>query len=296
MVLDDKTIIFCNFVISGCIASVLGLYQIRQKTYEGFGFWVAGTLALSIGYLVFISRVFFSEYASILFTNAVFTLGTALRLDGGMRFVRGAKLPKFYYLAAMLQLGISFYLMENSPLRHLFGLLIISGFSAATGVVFLDAKNNGRLFFSRALGFAALLWTLLLLTRNLLLQGSPPVDPLASDFHQLFYFSASLGLEAFISVMFLLLNSHRIESELNEANSKLGLTLEELKESVSRIKILSGLLPICSHCKRIRDEESGGWRQLENYISSRSQAQFSHGVCPECAKVHYGEYMEDPGN
>jgi hypothetical protein len=59
---------------------------------------------------------------------------------------------------------------------------------------------------------------------------------------------------------------------------------------------LSGLLPICSHCKRIRDEESGGWRQLENYISSRSQAQFSHGVCPECAKVHYGEYMEDPGN
>jgi hypothetical protein len=51
----------------------------------------------------------------------------------------------------------------------------------------------------------------------------------------------------------------------------------------SQIQTLSGLLPICSWCKKIRDDQ-GYWKQLENYIESRSGATFSHGVCPECAK------------
>jgi hypothetical protein len=51
----------------------------------------------------------------------------------------------------------------------------------------------------------------------------------------------------------------------------------------SQIQTLSGLLPICSWCKKIRDDQ-GYWKQLESYIESRSGATFSHGVCPECAK------------
>ena len=53
-----------------------------------------------------------------------------------------------------------------------------------------------------------------------------------------------------------------------------------------RVKTLEGLLPICSFCKRIRDEQND-WKQLETYISKRSKAQFSHSVCPECMKEHY---------
>jgi hypothetical protein len=54
------------------------------------------------------------------------------------------------------------------------------------------------------------------------------------------------------------------------------------------IRVLQGLLPICSFCKRIRDE-SGAWQPLETYITGHSEAVFSHSLCEECAKIHYPE-------
>ena len=66
----------------------------------------------------------------------------------------------------------------------------------------------------------------------------------------------------------------------------------ELQEATEKIKILRGFLPICSHCKKIRDDE-GYWQQLEKYISEHSEAQFSHGICPSCAKEHYSELLPE---
>jgi PAS domain S-box-containing protein len=60
----------------------------------------------------------------------------------------------------------------------------------------------------------------------------------------------------------------------------------ELREALSKIRTLSGLLPICSSCKKIRNDE-GYWEQIEIYISDRSEADFSHGMCPDCAKKLY---------
>ncbi|MGI8432368.1 MAG: hypothetical protein ACR2MW_08785 [Chthoniobacterales bacterium] len=54
-----------------------------------------------------------------------------------------------------------------------------------------------------------------------------------------------------------------------------------------QVKQLEGLIPICAHCKRILDEEKH-WTRLETYIVEHSAAEFTHGVCPECARVHYG--------
>ncbi|MCB9769627.1 MAG: response regulator [Candidatus Omnitrophica bacterium] len=60
----------------------------------------------------------------------------------------------------------------------------------------------------------------------------------------------------------------------------------ELQQALSHIKTLSGLLPICAHCKKIRDDQ-GYWTQLEQYIHENSDASFSHSICPECAKEHF---------
>jgi hypothetical protein len=57
---------------------------------------------------------------------------------------------------------------------------------------------------------------------------------------------------------------------------------QELTQSQATVRILSGLLPICSWCKRIRNE-AGAWEQLETYIHNHSQAEFTHGMCQECA-------------
>ena len=62
--------------------------------------------------------------------------------------------------------------------------------------------------------------------------------------------------------------------------------IRELQKAFSEVKQLSGLLPICSYCKKIRDDK-GYWNQIESYIHEHSEAQFSHGICQECAKIHY---------
>ncbi|SHK22187.1 PAS domain S-box-containing protein [Desulfatibacillum alkenivorans DSM 16219] len=64
--------------------------------------------------------------------------------------------------------------------------------------------------------------------------------------------------------------------------------IQELRQTLDQVKTLSGLLPICSFCKKIRNDE-GSWDKLESYIQKHSEATFSHGVCKECAKIHYPE-------
>lgn len=68
--------------------------------------------------------------------------------------------------------------------------------------------------------------------------------------------------------------------------------IQELREALSHVKTLSGLLPICASCKKIRDDK-GYWNQLESYIASHSQAEFSHGICPECAKKLYPKFYQN---
>lgn len=64
--------------------------------------------------------------------------------------------------------------------------------------------------------------------------------------------------------------------------------IRDLKEALDNIKKLSGLLPICAHCKNIRDDK-GYWNQIETYIESHSDAMFSHGLCPQCGEELYGD-------
>ncbi len=65
--------------------------------------------------------------------------------------------------------------------------------------------------------------------------------------------------------------------------------IAELKGALTQVKKLQGLLPICSHCKSIRDDK-GYWSRIEAYIQKHSEAQFSHGICPECAKKYYPDF------
>jgi len=67
-------------------------------------------------------------------------------------------------------------------------------------------------------------------------------------------------------------------------------TARQTRELSRELKLLQGILPICMFCKRIRDEQKE-WQQLESYICAHSEADFSHGLCPECAQKHYGDVL-----
>jgi len=67
--------------------------------------------------------------------------------------------------------------------------------------------------------------------------------------------------------------------------------IRELQDALANIKTLRGLLPICSYCKKIRDDK-GYWNRIESYIQDHSGAEFTHGMCPECLKKHYPDLVD----
>jgi hypothetical protein len=83
-----------------------------------------------------------------------------------------------------------------------------------------------------------------------------------------------------------------------ESNEKaLKVKITQLEKALSHISKLEGILPICANCKKIRLEGSDpagieNWIAIENYISRRTEARFSHGICPECARKLYAEFLD----
>lgn len=73
---------------------------------------------------------------------------------------------------------------------------------------------------------------------------------------------------------------------------RLHSNVQALQRALDKVKLLSGLLPICSSCKKIRDDK-GYWNNLEAYISRHSEAEFSHGICPQCMKKLYPNYYSE---
>jgi AmiR/NasT family two-component response regulator len=87
----------------------------------------------------------------------------------------------------------------------------------------------------------------------------------------------------------------RLNAELQERYVERDRLVQELQETLARVKVLSGLLPICASCKKIRDDQ-GYWNQIEAYLRDHSDVEFSHGLCPDCAKKHYPEYFPGEGD
>ena len=80
-------------------------------------------------------------------------------------------------------------------------------------------------------------------------------------------------------------------SKQKEAETEREKVITDLKQALEKVKTLSGLIPICSHCKKIRDD-SGYWQKVEEYLSQHSDVDLSHGICPECLQKYYPDQYE----
>lgn len=127
--------------------------------------------------------------------------------------------------------------------------------------------------FTLAIGFIFIIATMLLLEKSVL---SP-----------LIVLSKSVGV---IGENGKLLQRLKVSNkgELGDLELAINMMLDRIQESYEKIKTLEGLIPICSFCKKIRDDK-GYWNQVEAYIQKHSGAKFSHGICHECAEEHYPE-------
>jgi AmiR/NasT family two-component response regulator len=83
--------------------------------------------------------------------------------------------------------------------------------------------------------------------------------------------------------------------KLRQLNLELLARNQQLEATLAQVKTLSGLLPMCASCKRIRDDQ-GYWQRVETYLKAHAAVEFSHGLCPECMKRLYPDYFgeEEP--
>jgi len=119
-------------------------------------------------------------------------------------------------------------------------------------------------------------------------------DILMANYSHWFVYIVCIGF--FFAVMYATIYNYRktmrmMIDEISIQRDELRKSNDELFNASKNIKILSGLLPICSSCKKIRDDK-GYWSQLEFYIKENSEANFSHSICPDCIKLFYPEEYE----
>ena len=103
-------------------------------------------------------------------------------------------------------------------------------------------------------------------------------------------FVIALGL--LLSIIIILFIENKTISKRKQAEKEREKLIAELQDAAAKIKTLGGLLPICSNCKKIRDDK-GYWKQIESYIRDHSEAEFTHSMCPICAKKFYPEFFQE---
>lgn len=84
----------------------------------------------------------------------------------------------------------------------------------------------------------------------------------------------------------------RVGFRIIEMQDMLAAKVQELSQALEQIRTLRGIVPICANCKKIRDDE-GFWQQVEVYVRDHTEAEFSHGICPECMKKLYPKAYDD---
>lgn len=99
---------------------------------------------------------------------------------------------------------------------------------------------------------------------------------------------AAIGFDGFVTMIQDIGAQKRVEDALRTALAENERLVAELRQAIDQVKTLEGFLPICSFCRKIRDDR-GAWQSLEHYVAGHTTARFSHGLCPGCAAEHYGE-------
>ena len=123
----------------------------------------------------------------------------------------------------------------------------------------------------------------------LLLKYLPPM----TSYQEAFLDASLLTFIIFPALYFLVFRPICVHIDLRrQAEDEKDSLIIELQKALDEVKTLRGFIPICASCKKIRNDK-GSWQQIEAYISAHSDAEFSHGICPECAKKLYPDFVQD---
>jgi DNA-binding NtrC family response regulator len=109
------------------------------------------------------------------------------------------------------------------------------------------------------------------------------------------YFTKPVNMDQALIIIEKALEKQRLSLENKRLLKELAKQITELQAALAQIKTLQGILPICMYCKKIRDDKQY-WQQVESYVTTHTEAQFSHGICPDCYKKYIQPEMDKLDN
>lgn len=249
-----------------------GLEQNRKRTFAFFCAGIAVAILLAFTLVDLVEKDL---------DEALINLGMGIVLISGIVCLKMLAIDQFIYRVAITLLGFFF----------LFNIHIGSG--QGTAIFWLYCFPPVFMFFlGRKEGLVAMVLFLGLVC--LLLLNPFSFDTYAYDTRVVSRFLPSFLLVCLIAYG-LEASREKYQRMMNEKQVALLAEKKRLETAMEEIKTLSGLIPICSNCKKIRDDK-GYWQQVETFIEHHTKAGFSHSICPDCFKIFYPHYEYPDGD
>jgi hypothetical protein len=277
---DIRTLSFVAGIVAITLGGCMLFVSTNQKVYPGFTKWTVGSLLNGLGMILLGLRDLLPDFLTVLIANALIVIFFVLITRGLLEFI-GSEQKIWLDITPVIVLMTSFvyfnYYSPNVNARIVIISMIIallcgrSAFILHRQVPLLFPGSNRLLLMSFSL---AAIWFFLRVIFTMAFE-SPIQDFMSAGVVHGITFVFTSVINITIVTGLIIINARRLEYDLTTARSEL--------------KSLSGLLPICSNCKKIRDDQ-GYWQQLETYITEHSEADFTHGICNDCMTELYPEY------
>ena len=296
--LELRTLILATATAWVVAAAVLTYTFRTQRTYPGFGLWTLHSAVIACGLLLLVLRGVAPDWISILLGNAFLSAG-ALVMPMSARVFGGRNPHAMAFLAAWaayMAWTLWFTAAAPSYEKRVLGIAVLV--TATTGLAAWHLLTHTSAQYRASAVFTGAVMALS--SATMVVRGVASVtDGPGSDLFTLVPDAMAMWMVALaVGVLgafgMLMMNHQRLAGELEGARDELQATLEALRASAAEVRVLEGLLPICSSCKRIKNED-GGWVRIEKYIQEHSMASFTHGICPGCAAQLYPGVLDDPG-
>jgi len=261
---------------------MLYVYRCR-KTYNGFTQWATASILNSLGMAFLSMRDFFPDFITVVIANTLLIMANGF-IAYGLEIFVGSTKRTWMFISFVLSVFVLFmyftYYSPNVNARIVIisvMLSILNGYCACIILRYVPRfLNDKNMLLSTVFSIQAI-WFAFRIISTVLIEG-PIIDFMKSSAVQGVSFIVFFGGNIFIIIGLIILNFQRVEFDL----------LTAMKE----VKILRGIIPICSSCKKIRNDE-GIWNQIDVYIRDHSEAELSHSICPECMKKLYPQFPRD---
>lgn len=273
--IDIRTLCFASSAAVLSLALVMTYHQGRRRTYPGFTHWVASAWCAAFGTGLLGLRGLAPDSLTVVGANLALYSSTALVATGLLAFTGGRVRTGRYVALVLLASGLNLTFLYLHPSFQVRVVL----YSLVTAGLLLRAAHLAWRPLAAVLGedHALVRTVLLLLGLVYLVRGGtnllhPPASEnlLTPALSQVVALATFLTAQACVYAGLLAVNAQRVE--------------RDLKAAIEECKVLRGILPICATCKKIRDGQ-GAWNQMEAYIRQHSEAEFTHGICPDCLEA-----------